>query len=533
MTHSLVKGIDQFIEIDTEEARLKYQSPLKVIEGPLMDAMKVVGELFGSGKMFLPQVVKSARVMKKAVAYLDPFMKNETSNVEAKAQGKILLATVKGDVHDIGKNIVGVVLACNGYKVIDMGVMVSFDKIFKKAKEEDVDIIGFSGLITPSLEEMIFNLQELQREGYRNPILIGGATTSKVHTAVKLDPHYDGAVLHVVDASLAAGVCTRLLSDDSNRFVKEIKKDSATIRESWLKSNAQIKIHSIEHARKRKYNTDWHKVDIAVPEKTGVFEINSTLEEIIEYIDWSPFFWAWELKGAYPRILENAKYGEEARKLFADAQEMLGRIVKEKLFKPRALIGIFEAKAKNESVSVFVDNSEVEKFEFQRQKSETVVNNETHYCLSDFIIPEDFVGRKDYLGFFVTTASGEVERIAKEFEQNGDDYNAILVKALGDRIAEALAEITHKKVRELFGFGRSENLSKEDIIKENYRGIRPAPGYPSCPVHEEKLKIWKLLDVEKRIGVKLTENFAMTPASSVSGYYFNHPKAKYFHVGTQ
>lgn len=534
MTHSLVKGIDQFIELDTEEARIRFESPLKVIEGPLMDAMKVVGELFGSGKMFLPQVVKSARVMKKAVAFLDPYMKKEMLKVEAKAQGKILLATVKGDVHDIGKNIVGVVLACNGYKVIDMGVMVSFDKIFKKAKEENVDIIGFSGLITPSLDEMIFNLQELQREGYRNPILIGGATTSKVHTSVKLDPHYDGAVLHVADASLAAGVCTRLLSASSNQFVSEIKKDSAAIRDSWLKSNSQLKIHSLEYSRSKSYKTDWEKIDIAVPEQTGVFEIHSTLAEISQYIDWSPFFWAWELKGTYPRILESTKYGDEAKKLFADAEEMLAKIIREKSFTPRALVGVFKATSREESVTVYSENGKpAQKFDFLRQKAETVVNNDTHYCLSDFILPEEIKHRTDYLSFFVTTAGGEVETIAKNFEAQGDDYNAILTKALGDRLAEALAELTHKKVRDLFGFGKSEMLSKDDLIKENYRGIRPAPGYPSCPVHEEKLKIWKLLGVENRIGVKLTENYAMTPASSVSGYYFNHPQAKYFHVGPQ
>ncbi len=534
MTHSLVKGIDQFIELDTEEARVRYESPLKVIEGPLMDAMKVVGELFGSGKMFLPQVVKSARVMKKAVAYLDPYMKNEMLKSEAKAQGKILLATVKGDVHDIGKNIVGVVLACNGYKVIDMGVMVSFDKIFKRAKEENVDIIGFSGLITPSLDEMIFNLQELQREGYRNPILIGGATTSRVHTSVKLDPHYDGAVLHVADASLAAGVCTRLLSSNGNQFVTEIKKESAAIRESWLKSNSQLKIHNLEYSRSKSYKTDWDKIDIAVPEKTGAFEIHSSLEEISQYIDWSPFFWAWELKGTYPRILESAKYGEEAKKLFADAEDMLAKIISEKLFKPRALVGVFKASSCAESVTVFSEAGDpVEKFDFLRQKAETVVNNDTHYCLADFILPEGISTRTDYLGFFVTTAGGEVESIAKKFEAQGDDYNAILTKALGDRLAEALAELTHKKMRDLFGFGKSELLSRDDIIKENYRGIRPAPGYPSCPVHDEKLKIWKLLDVENKIGVRLTENFAMTPASSVSGYYFNHPQSKYFHAGPQ
>lgn len=535
ISHSFVKGIDQYIEIDTEEARLKYESPLKVIEGPLMDAMKVVGELFGSGKMFLPQVVKSARVMKKAVAYLDPFMKKETEKAEAKTQGKILLATVKGDVHDIGKNIVGVVLACNGYKVIDMGVMVSFDKIFKKAKEESVDIIGLSGLITPSLDEMIYNLQELQREGYKKPILIGGATTSKVHTSIKLDPHYDGAVIHVADASLAAGVCTHLLGENNTQYVQEVKKESALIRESYLKNNSQPKIHSLEYARNNSFKSDWKKIDIAVPEKTGVFELSFSLEEIAEYIDWSPFFWAWELKGTYPGILENQKYGEEAKKLFNDAQALLSRIIKENLFKPRALVGIFQAQSENENIEVLDSTTQqtLETFKFLRQRTENVVNNNIHYCLADFILPKNIKTRKDFMGFFVTTAGHEVETLANNFKTQSDDYSSILTKALGDRIAEALTEITHKKVRDLFGFGKSENLSINDLVKEKYRGIRPAPGYPSCPVHEEKRKIWKLLDVENRIGAKLTENCAMIPASSVSGYYFNHPHAKYFHVGQQ
>jgi 5-methyltetrahydrofolate--homocysteine methyltransferase len=536
MTYSFVKGVDSYIETDTEEARQKLGKPLKVIEGPLMDAMKVVGELFGAGKMFLPQVVKSARVMKKAVAYLDPYMKKEVENTTVKNQGKILLATVKGDVHDIGKNIVGVVLACNGYKVLDMGVMVSYDKIFKLAKEEDVDIIGFSGLITPSLDEMIFNLQELQREGYKKPILIGGATTSKVHTAVKLDPHYDGPVVHVADASLAAGVCTKLLSPtESAEYIALIKRDSKIIRESYLKNKDTAKIHSLEFARERAFKTDWEKVDIAVPERTGIFEIHNSLEEILEYVDWSPFFWAWELKGTYPKILESEKYGSEASKLFNDAQALVRKITREKLFSPKALVGIFNAASENEDVILRDPQSgkELERFNFLRQRSETVVNNGIHFCLSDFILPNSENGRSDYLGLFVTTAGAEVEKLAAEYQSQLDDYSSILVKAIGDRFAEASAELTHKKVREIFGYGKAEKLSKEEIIKENYRGIRPAPGYPACPVHEEKRKIWKLLDVENRIGVTLTETCAMSPASSVSGYYFNHPQAKYFHVGQQ
>ncbi|MGZ3691082.1 MAG: methionine synthase, partial [Pseudobdellovibrio sp.] len=535
IAHSLVKGLDQYVDADIEEARVKYERPLKVIEGPLMDGMKVVGELFGSGKMFLPQVVKSARVMKKAVAYLDPFMKQEIQNVQVKEQGKILLATVKGDVHDIGKNIVGVVLACNGYKVIDMGVMVSYDKIFKRAKEENVDIVGFSGLITPSLDEMIFNLQELQREGYNKPILIGGATTSKVHTSVKLDPHYAGAVVHVADASLAAGVCTKLLSEAGPEYVKLIKQDSLLIRESYLKNKDSVKLTDLAEAREKKFKTDWEKIDIAQPEKNGVFEFDFTLEEIEKYIDWSPFFWAWELKGTFPQILENKKYGEEATKLYKDAQDLLQKIIREKLFKPKALVGIFNAQAENESVDIFdVKTSEkLETFEFLRQRAENVVNNNIHYSLADFILPRSNQSRKDFMGLFVVSTGKEVESLSLDYKNKLDDYNSIMVKALGDRMAEALAELTHKKVREIFGFGKNENLSPEDMIKENYRGLRPAPGYPACPVHEEKLKIWKLLDVEKRIGVKLTENYAMSPASSVSGYYFNHPQAKYFHVGQQ
>lgn len=535
ISHALVKGLDLYIEQDTEEALLKLKKPLDVIEGPLMDGMKIVGELFGAGKMFLPQVVKSARVMKKAVAYLDPYMQQEVSSSSIQKQGSILLATVKGDVHDIGKNIVGVVLACNGFKVIDMGVMVPYDKIFKRAQEENVDIIGFSGLITPSLEEMIFNLQELQRQGYSKPILIGGATTSKVHTSVKIDPHYSGAVVHVADASLAAGVCTKLLGKENIEYIKWIKEDSKSIREAYLKNKDNVILTPLNEAREKGFKTNWDEVDIARPQKTGVFEFEFSLDEVKDYIDWSPFFWAWELKGAFPQILQNKKYGEEATKLYTDAQNLLNKIISEKLFKPRVLVGIFCAKSANESIDLFdcKTNEKLETLDFLRQRAENVVNNNIHYCLSDFILPNHINSRKDYLGLFVVTAGQEVENLSLVYKNNLDDYNSILVKALGDRIAEALAELTHKKIRDNFGFGVNENLTTQDLIKENYRGIRPAPGYPACPDHKEKLKIWKLLDVESRIGVKLTENYAMTPSSSVSGYYFNHPEAKYFHVGQQ
>ncbi len=533
ISHSMVKGLDQFIEEDTEAARLKYGEPLKVIEGPLMDGMKVVGELFGAGKMFLPQVVKSARVMKKAVAYLDPYMKKDES---ASTQGKILLATVKGDVHDIGKNIVGVVLACNGYKVIDLGVMVPFQKILQVARDEKVDIIGFSGLITPSLDEMIFNLQQMQTEGIKMPILIGGATTSRVHTSVKLAEHYQGPVVHVADASLAAGVCTKILSkDESAPYLTAVRKEYDTIREAYLKSQKNLVIHPISYSRERAFKSDWEQVDIPKPALTGVFELDISMDEIIPYIDWSPFFWAWELKGTYPNILKSEKYGSAAQKLYDDGQVLLKKMTAEKLLKPKALVGIYKAHSQNEDVIVFdaKTGEKVITFHFQRQRVDRVVNNGVHLCLADFIKPQTNGAASDYFGFFVTTAGGEVEKIAKKYQDENDDYNSILTKAIGDRIAEALAELTHKKYRDMFGFGLDETLTAEDMIKEKYRGIRPAPGYPACPVHEEKLKIWKLLDVEKRIGVKLTENYAMTPASSVSGYYFNHPRSKYFHVGEQ
>jgi len=541
ITHALVKGIDTHINEDTEEARHTLKIPLKVIEGPLMDGMKVVGELFGSGKMFLPQVVKSARVMKKAVAYLEPYMEEEKKKNPLQTQGKILLATVKGDVHDIGKNIVGVVLACNGYEVIDMGVMVSCDQILKAAKEKNVDLIGLSGLITPSLDEMIFNLKEMSRIDFQIPVLIGGATTSKVHTAVKMDEHYRQPVIHVVDASLAVGVCTKLLSSSQGpAYKEEIKKEYAIIRESYLKNKSNMKFTPLELAREKKFKCDWQKIDIAKPERTGVFELNIELSEIIPHIDWSPFFWAWELKGLYPKIFENPKYGQEAKKLFEDAQNLLTKIKNEKLLRPKALVGIFNAHSHHENVEILDPQTKkrIDTLHFLRQRAENVINNDTHYCLADFVAPNGVLNpqgheREDFIGLFAVTSGKEVEELAKEFEKANDDYSAILVKAIGDRLAEGLAELAHKKVREIFGFGRTENLTNQDLIDEKYRGIRPAPGYPACPIHEEKLKIWKLLEVENRIGIRLTENFAMTPASSVSGYYFNHPQAKYFHVGAQ
>lgn len=550
IAHSLVKGIDAFIETDTEEARKKYQIPLNVIEGPLMSGMKIVGELFGQGKMFLPQVVKSARVMKKAVAYLEPFIEQEkaksaklsaassgeqTAAIESSKAPVFLIATVKGDVHDIGKNIVGVVLACNGYKVIDLGVMVSIQKIMEEAKKHKADLIGLSGLITPSLEEMIFNADQLCDNQFEVPLLIGGATTSKVHTAVKIDPHYPGPVVHVSDASLVIEACSKLLGTGSGEYRKKIKEEYKLIRENFIKNQSEHEIVSLAESRAHKFQWSAEKSLLQKPEKEGVFELNPSLKEIIDYIDWSPFFWAWELKGLYPQILTNPKVGEEASKLYQAAQEMLKEWLREERIKLKALVGIFPAESENESVHIQHAGKNFA-FHFLRQQRKNEVNHGVHYCLSDFIKPKGLLLNPssfstDYLGCFAVTAGEEIEKIAQSFEKNHDDFNSILTKAIGDRIAEALAEWAHKKIRQFFEFGKKEGLSHQDLIDEKYRGIRPAPGYPACPDHLAKFEIWKALDVEKRIGVKLTESAAMWPASSVSGFYFFHPEAKYFHVG--
>lgn len=537
ISHALVKGIDQFIVEDTEEARLKYGRPLNVIEGPLMDGMKIVGELFGQGKMFLPQVVKSARVMKKAVAHLEPFMEAEKKAASSmQSQGTVVMATVKGDVHDIGKNIVSVVLACNGYRVVDLGVMTPMAKILESLKETNADILGLSGLITPSLDEMIYNLQTLDSEGYSLPVLIGGATTSRVHTAVKLDPHYKGPVAHVADASLVVEVCSKLMSPNSREtYRKELKEKNHETREYYLKSQDPSETLSLEEARKLKYQCNWNVEEPARPERTGVWDISVSLEELVQYIDWGPFFWAWELKGSFPQILTNAKYGEEATKLYNDGQVLLKKIVQENLFNPKIRVGVFGAAAKDENVKVYdAKNEVVAELNFERQTRKKVANNNTYYSLADFVRPEELrVAQpqiQDHIGFFVVTSGFEVDALAKKYEAQHDDYSAILVKALGDRCAEALAEYAHKKMRENFGFGKTENLSKEDIIAEKYRSIRPAPGYPACPNHSQKLKIWSLLDVEKTVGVQLTETFAMNPASSVCGYYFMHSNARYFAI---
>jgi 5-methyltetrahydrofolate--homocysteine methyltransferase len=533
ITHAMVKGIDTHIVEDTIEALASLSVPLKVIEGPLMEGMKVVGGLFGEGKMFLPQVVKSARVMKKAVAYLEPFMEEEKKKNAMNAQGTFVIATVKGDVHDIGKNIVSVVLACNGYRVVDLGVMVPVTEIMKSVQAEEADMIGLSGLITPSLDEMIFNLQEFEKAGYKMPVLIGGATTSKVHTAVKMDQHYNGPVVHVGDASLVVEVCSNLLSRERGvATALESKARNKSIREDYLKNHAGDQgLVSVEEARERKFTCDWKVEQIAAPSKAGVIELSVSIEELANYIDWSPFFWAWELKGLYPKVLEHPKYGEEAKKLFADAQDMLRLMIKENKIRPKAVIGIFNAQGVGpESVELYDAEQSLAQFEFERQRRKKTESSEgIYYSLADFIAPKE-TGVQDWMGLFTVTAGHEVEEMAARYEKQHDDYNGILIKAIGDRLAEAMAEWTHKKTREIFGFGLSEGLSNEDLIAEKYRGIRPAPGYPSCPNHSQKTKIWELLGVEKRIGVKLTETYAMTPPSSVCGYYFNHSKAKYFAI---
>ena len=537
LSHALVKGITDFIDEDTEEARQKYPRPLDVIEGPLMDGMKVVGDLFGSGKMFLPQVVKSARVMKKAVAYLLPFMEAEKAqNPSARAQGKFLIATVKGDVHDIGKNIVSVVLACNNYEVIDLGVMVSCESILAKAKEIGADAIGLSGLITPSLDEMIHNAAEMERLGFTIPLLIGGATTSKAHTAIKIAPAYSGVVTHVLDASLVVGVMGDLMNPAKRRdFEKNLKKDQEEIRTRYAASRSDARFAAIEEARAQKHEIDWANTRIDRPETLGIQVFDDIpLEDIVPYIDWSPFFWTWELKGLYPSILQHAKWGPEARTLMRDAEAMLEDIVRHKRFRARAVLGIWPANSVGDDIEIYGDDERREDplwtFHFLRQQREKS-DDKTFMCLSDYVAPKTS-GRRDYLGGFAVTSGEEVDIYADSFKARHDDYSSIMVKALGDRFAEALAEMMHKKARCFWGYGREERLTPEDLIRERYRGIRPAPGYPACPDHTEKLTLWKALQVEERVGIKLTESMAMYPGGSVSGWYFSHPEATYFRVGS-
>jgi len=537
LSHALVKGIDTYIDVDTEEVRAKLGRPLLVIEGPLMDGMSVVGDLFGAGKMFLPQVVKSARVMKKAVAYLTPFMEAEKAAMAAagqvaKAQGKIVLATVKGDVHDIGKNIVGVVLACNNYEVIDMGVMVSCEKILERAKAEKADLIGLSGLITPSLDEMTHVAREMERQGFTLPLLVGGATTSKAHTAIKIAPFYSQPVVHVLDASRAVPVTTSLLSETGKAaFVEQHRAEYEALRK--MHSSPKIKLLALEVARTKRTPIAWRSEDIAVPEKTGVFVLeNFDLAILREFIDWTPFFHTWELKGVYPRILEHEKYGEQARMIFAEANVLLDRIIAEKLLTARAVYGLFPANAVGDDVELYSDASRTkvsESFRFLRQQS-SKDSDDVCRSLSDFIAPKE-TGLADHLGAFAVTTGIGLKELCDQFRAQHDDYNAIMAEALADRLAEAFAECLHKKVRQEWGYGRQEGLSNAEMIEEKYRGIRPAAGYPACPDHTEKGPLWRLLNAQAATGMKLTESFAMWPGSSVSGLYFAHPQARYFTLG--
>lgn len=525
LEHALVRGIVDFIEVDTEEARKKADKPLEVIEGPLMDGMNVVGDLFGAGKMFLPQVVKSARVMKKAVAYLQPYIEEEKARSNSTSNaGKILMATVKGDVHDIGKNIVSVVLACNNYEIIDLGVMVPAEKILAEAKKHNVDIIGLSGLITPSLDEMVHMASEMERLGFKLPLIIGGATTSRIHTAVKIDPVYSGTVVHVADASRSVPVAGKLTSEKLNElYHSEVKQEYARMREEHKNKQQAVELVSYEQAIKNKVQIDWDNYQPINPKNMGinVFE-NINLKEVAEYIDWTPFFMTWRLKGSYPKILKDPEMGEEATKLFNDATKMLNDIIAKNLFNPKAVVGFFSAKAIGDDVHL-ADGTVLNMLRSQRKMSD----NNPNPSLADFISSNN-----DFIGAFAVTAGHKSTELADKYAKDNDDYNSILVKALADRIAEAMAEYFHAKVRkELWGYQPEESLSNEDLIKEKYQGIRPAPGYAACPDHTEKEKLFKLLDVEKNIDVSLTESYAMMPASSVSGWYFANPQARYFNVG--
>ena len=537
LSHALVKGIDAYIEIDTEEARVKLGRPLLVIEGPLMDGMSVVGDLFGAGKMFLPQVVKSARVMKKAVAHLTPFMEAEKVAMAAagqavKAQGKIVLATVKGDVHDIGKNIVGVVLACNNYEVIDLGVMVSSEKILERAKAEKADLIGLSGLITPSLDEMVHVAREMERQGFKLPLLIGGATTSRAHTAVKIAPHYSEPVVHVLDASRAVPVTTTLLSEDGKAaFVIQHRADYEALRKAH--SAPKQKVVSLATARKRRTPIEWRAEDLPTPSFTGVRVLdNFPLATLREFIDWSPFFHAWGLKGIYPRIFEHPDYGPQARQIFAEGNALLDQIIEKKLITARGVYGLFPANAVGDDVELYTDGTRgkvLERFHFLRQQANRE-GSEPCRSLVDFIAPKE-TGLPDHIGGFAVTSGIGLKKLCDGFRAKNDDYNAIMAEALADRLAEAFAECLHKRVREEWGYGCAEGLSNADLIAEKYRGIRPAAGYPACPDHTEKGPLWELLDVQKNTGMLITESFAMWPGSSVSGLYFAHPESRYFSLG--
>jgi len=545
LAHALVRGIDAYVEADTEECRRKCPRPLDVIEGPLMDGMRVVGDLFGAGKMFLPQVVKSARVMKKSVAYLTPFMDAERAAARSEGagpagatrestKGRILLATVKGDVHDIGKNIVGVVLACNNYTVTDLGVMVPCDKILAAAREQQADLIGLSGLITPSLDEMVHVAREMTRSGFTVPLLIGGATTSAAHTAVKIAPGYAAGVVHVLDASRVVNVASSLLSSANKpAFLADVTAKQERQRQEFATQRARRPLLALDEARRRRMRVDWNVVDIPRPEFLGTRVFSQVpLAEIVPYIDWGPFFSAWEIHGRFPDLLSDPSVGPEATKLYHDARRLLDQIVAEKRYVAKAVIGFWPANAVGDDIELYADESRsrvLNTFRFLRQQLEKPAG-QFNYALADFVAPRDS-GRLDYVGGFAVTAGHGVEEFAAGFRAAHDDYSAIMAQALGDRLAEALAELMHKQVRDFCGYGRTENLTIEQTIREKYRGIRPAPGYPACPDHTAKRPLFELLGAEAATGITLTENFAMYPASSVSGLYFNHSEAKYFAVG--
>lgn len=535
LAHALVKGIVEFIDEDTEECRKQYERPIEVIEGPLMDGMNIVGDLFGSGKMFLPQVVKSARVMKKSVAYLLPFIEADKREGD-KPNGRVLMATVKGDVHDIGKNIVGVVLGCNNYDVIDMGVMVPAEKIIAKAIEENVDIIGLSGLITPSLDEMVNMAKEMQRANLNIPLLIGGATTSRVHTAVKIEEHYkNNQTVHVLDASRSVTVVESLLGPKRDEFVKTTRADYEKLREHHAKSRANKTYLPLDEARRNKFKIEWKQEDIVTPQKLGITEfVNYNLAELVDYIDWTPFFQTWELAGRFPNILTDEVVGEAATKLYEDAKRMLDQIINEKWLEARAVIGLFPSSSVNDDdIEIYTDDTRVEVLTVQRTirqqlKKSDAANN---IALSDFIAPKES-GIQDYIGGFVVTTGLGIDEQIDRFEADHDDYNSIMLKAIADRFAEAFAERMHERVRkEFWGYAANEKLDNDSLIKEKYQGIRPAPGYPACPDHTEKPDLFRILNATEITGVSLTESMAMTPTAAVSGWYFAHPQSKYFGVG--
>ncbi|MCO7190253.1 MULTISPECIES: methionine synthase [unclassified Pseudoalteromonas] len=529
LEHALVKGITEFIEEDTEACRQQFDKPIEVIEGPLMDGMNVVGDLFGAGKMFLPQVVKSARVMKRAVAYLDPYI--EAEKQAGQSNGKIIMATVKGDVHDIGKNIVGVVLQCNNYEVVDLGVMVPAEKILQTAIDENADAIGLSGLITPSLDEMVHVAKEMTRRGFEIPLLIGGATTSKAHTAVKIEPQYDKGVVYVNNASRAVGVVSSLLSATQKPgFLEKTASEYVKVRDQQARKKPRSKPVTLARARDNAVKLDWDNYTPPVPKKLGITEFKDvSIATLREYIDWTPFFMTWTLAGKYPRILEDEVVGEEAKKLFADANTMLDELSTKGSLQPLGVIGLFPANRVGDDIEIYRDESRDEVLLKSCQlRQQTEKTDFPNYCLADYIAPK---GTPDYFGAFAVTGGLEEDDLAEVFEQQQDDYNKIMVKAVADRLAEAFAEYLHEQVRKQYwGFAEDEKLSNEELIRENYQGIRPAPGYPACPEHTEKDKIWQLLDVENRIGMKLTSSYAMWPGAAVSGWYFSHPDSKYFAV---